>query len=90
MRSSAIALFYTDELHVVPLLVALVALGLIALVRLMPSGRGPLYAVLSVVVWFGLHEAGVHATLAAWPSRCSSPSPLRARTTWSGVVELTR
>ncbi len=87
---TAIAVFYTDELHVAPLLVALVALGLIALVRLMPSGRGPLYAVLSVVVWFGLHEAGVHATLAGVAVALLIPVAAPRQNDVERVVELTR
>ncbi len=87
---SAIAIFYTDALRIGPLLVALVALGLIALVRRMPSGRGPIYAVLSVVVWFGLHEAGVHATLAGVAVALLIPVAAPRRGDVERVVELTR
>lgn len=61
---AAIALFYTNELHLVPLALTALALGLVALVRFLPTGRGPVYAVLAVLVWLGLHEAGIHPTLA--------------------------
>lgn len=86
----AIAIFYTDDLRITPLLVAVVALGLIALVRLLPSGRGPLYAALSVVVWFGLHEAGVHATLAGVAVALLIPVAAPRRHDVERVVELTR
>lgn len=86
----AIAIFYTDDLRVTPLLVAVAALGLIALVRLLPSGRGPLYAALSVVVWFGLHEAGVHATLAGVAVALLIPVAAPRRHDVERVVELTR
>lgn len=60
---AVIALFYTRDLTLVPL--ALVALALVAVwfVRYLPM-RGPLYAALAVLVWLGLHRAGVHPTLA--------------------------
>lgn len=61
---AAIALFYTDSLRVAPLLLTAVALGLVTLVRFLPTGRGPAYGALAVLVWLGLHEAGVHPTLA--------------------------
>ena len=86
----AIAIFYTDDLRITPLLVAVGALGLIALVRLLPSGRGPLYAALSVVVWFGLHEAGVHATLAGVAVALLIPVAAPRRHDVERVVELTR
>ncbi len=86
----AIAIFYTDDLAMRPLLVALGALALIALVRFLPSGRGPLYAVLSVVTWFGLHEAGVHATLAGVAVALLIPVAAPQRTDVERVVELTR
>ena len=60
----AIALFYTDDLHVVPLIVALVALAGIFFARRLPVGRGLAYGILSLVVWLGFDEAGIHATLA--------------------------
>jgi len=61
---AAIALFYSDDLHWLPLAATAVALGLVALVRYLPTGRGPAYATLAVLVWLGLHEGGVHPTLA--------------------------
>ena len=87
---AAIAIFYTDDLRMMPLVVALVALALIAAARLMPSGRGPVYAVLAVVAWFGLHEAGVHATLAGVAVALLIPVAAPRRTDVERVVELTR
>ncbi|MRJ76021.1 Na+/H+ antiporter NhaA [Aeromicrobium sp. SMF47] len=86
----AIAIFYTDEVHVGPLAIALAALAVIAMVRFLPSGRGPLYAALSVVVWFGLHEAGVHATLAGVAVALLIPVAEPRRHDVERVVELTR
>ena len=61
---AVIAVFYTSDLRLVPLALTAVALALVAVVRFLPTGRGPVYAVLAVLVWLGLHEAGVHPTLA--------------------------
>ncbi len=61
---AAIALFYTSDLHLTALALTVVALGLVALVRFLPAGRGPVYAVLAVLVWLGLRQAGIHPTLA--------------------------
>ena len=60
----AIALFYSDEVEVVPLLVAALLIGAIAAVRLLPAGRGPAYCVLSFALWLALLMGGVHPTLA--------------------------
>lgn len=60
----AIALFYSEDVRVVPLLVALVLLGAIAAVQLLPSGRGPAYSVLAFALWLALLLGGVHPTLA--------------------------
>ncbi|GGX63190.1 Na(+)/H(+) antiporter NhaA 2 [Streptomyces fructofermentans] len=54
-----IALFYSDDIHVPALLVALAALGMIVGLRLLGVRRALYCAVLSVVVWVALHEAGV-------------------------------
>lgn len=86
----AIAIFYTDDLRVTPLVVALVALALIGAARFMPSGRGPVYAALAVVTWFGLHEAGIHATLAGVAVALIIPVAAPRRTDVERVVELTR
>ena len=61
---AVIAIFYTDQLRLVPLAWTAVALVAVALVRYLPSGNGPLYAVLGVLVWLGLLASGVHPTLA--------------------------
>lgn len=61
---AAIALFYTADLRLLPLLAALFLLVLVALVRFLPQGRGPAYAVLSLLTWAATYASGVHATLA--------------------------
>lgn len=86
----AIAIFYTADLRLTPLFVAIGALALIALVRFVPTGRGPLYAMLAVVVWFGVHEAGVHATIAGVAVALLIPVAEPRRDDVERVVELTR
>ena len=61
---AVIAVFYTSGLRLEPLALTVVALALVALVRFLPVGRGPVYTVLAVLVWLGLLAAGVHPTLA--------------------------
>jgi Na+/H+ antiporter NhaA len=59
-----IALFYSDRISVVPLVVSLALVVTIAAVRYLPAGRGPAYAVLGVALWIALSAAGIHPTLA--------------------------
>ncbi|GAA3296425.1 Na+/H+ antiporter NhaA [Arthrobacter citreus] len=61
---AAIAVFYTSEVKLLPLLAAVVLLVLVALVRFLPTGRGPAYTVLSLLAWGATYASGVHATLA--------------------------
>jgi Na+/H+ antiporter NhaA len=60
----AIAVFYSDQLSVVPLLVAAVLVAALLAVRLLPTGQGPVYAALAVALWLALSMGGVHPTLA--------------------------
>lgn len=59
-----IAVFYSDHIQVVPLILAVMLLGAIAAVRLLPVGRGPAYAALAFALWLALYNGGVHPTLA--------------------------
>ncbi|BBY27738.1 Na+/H+ antiporter NhaA [Mycolicibacterium sediminis] len=60
----AIALFYSDQIRVWPLLIALALIAALAAVRLLPIGRGPAYFVLALGLWLALFSGGVHPTLA--------------------------
>ncbi|CAN5158068.1 Na+/H+ antiporter NhaA [soil metagenome] len=59
-----IAVFYSDHIQVVPLILAVLLLAAIALVRLLPAGRGIAYALLAFALWLALLAGGVHPTLA--------------------------
>jgi Na+/H+ antiporter NhaA len=59
-----IALFYSDHIRVLPLFAAAALIAALALVRLLPVGRGPAYSVLALGLWLALATGGVHPTLA--------------------------
>jgi NhaA family Na+:H+ antiporter len=59
-----IALFYTGEIHTNYLVGAAVVTALLVVLNRIGMYRALPYAVLGVVLWFLLHEAGLHATLA--------------------------
>jgi Na+/H+ antiporter NhaA len=59
-----IALFYSDRIQVVPLVIAFALIAAIAFARYLPAARGPAYAVLGVALWIALSMAGIHPTLA--------------------------
>ena len=61
---SIIAFVYTDSLDVLPLIIAAVGLAGVYATRYLPSGRGPVYATLSIIVWMAFLASGVHPTLA--------------------------
>ena len=59
-----IAVFYTEDLHLEWLALALVLLGGMALLRALRVWSIPVYVVLGVGLWFALLASGVHPTLA--------------------------
>ncbi|RFU40395.1 Na+/H+ antiporter NhaA [Actinomadura logoneensis] len=61
---SVVALFYTEDLSVWPLLVAVGLFALIVAVRWLRVGRGPVYLLLGVLVWGAVLRSGVHPTIA--------------------------
>ncbi|MBD7996620.1 Na+/H+ antiporter NhaA [Arthrobacter sp. Sa2CUA1] len=61
---SIIALVYTEQLQVLPLLAGFGGLAAVAASRYLPRGRGAAYAVLAAATWLAFYYAGVHPTLA--------------------------
>jgi Na+/H+ antiporter NhaA len=59
-----IAVFYTDDLQLLALGLAVVGLGLMLGLRYLRVWRGPAYLVLAFAVWVAMYESGVHPTLA--------------------------
>ncbi|TDN92306.1 Na+/H+ antiporter NhaA [Microbacterium sp. BK668] len=60
----AIGVFYNSGLDPLPFVVAVVIMGLLALVRFLPVGRGLSYVALGGALWIALLLAGIHPTLA--------------------------
>ncbi|MGY1623559.1 Na+/H+ antiporter NhaA [Geodermatophilus sp. SYSU D00965] len=71
---SVIALFYTEELAVGPLLLAVLGLALMAGLRYLRVWRGPAYLVLGVAVWVAMYASGVHPTLAGVVIALATPA----------------
>jgi Na+/H+ antiporter NhaA len=86
----AIALFYSEHIRVVPLIIAVLLIIAIALLRFLPVLRGPAYAALGFALWLALYMAGVHPTLAGVATALLIPvfNPERQRV--EQVVELVR
>jgi Na+/H+ antiporter NhaA len=59
-----IALFYTEDVALVPLALAALGLGLMLMLRHLRVWRGPAYFVIAVGVWIAMYESGVHPTIA--------------------------
>ncbi len=59
-----IAVFYTSTIHLTGLLVALTAFAAYAVLQRMRVRSSLLYVPVVVIAWTGLHESGVHATIA--------------------------
>ena len=59
-----VALFYTDQLHLGALGLAVVAAAALALLNKSAVYRVTPYVLVGVVLWVALHESGLHATLA--------------------------
>ncbi|MCO5166466.1 MAG: Na+/H+ antiporter NhaA [Planctomycetes bacterium] len=74
-----IAVFYTDQLHLPPLLLGVGAIAAAAAANLLLGVRRPLaYFAVGLVAWFGFLESGVHATLAAVAMALTIPAaPVR-------------
>ncbi|WP_238706945.1 Na+/H+ antiporter NhaA [Microbacterium lushaniae] len=61
----AIGLFYNDGLDIWPFVVAVVLIGLLAVVRFLPAPlRPPAYVLLGAALWVAVYLAGIHPTLA--------------------------
>ena len=59
-----IAVFYTSELHLTPLLYAAIGLALFAFLQKIRGESWLWYVPLSIVIWWFTHESGIHATIA--------------------------
>jgi NhaA family Na+:H+ antiporter len=77
-----IAIGYTTGLNLAMLWLALGGLGVTVLIRFLGVRGFLAYTLVGVVVWYGFHESGVHATIAGvilglmTPTRTHVPPPL--------------
>ena len=58
-----IALVFTDDVHLIDLLVSLALAAVWAFLQWRRLGPWPVYLVIAVVGWWFMHESGVHATI---------------------------
>jgi NhaA family Na+:H+ antiporter len=61
---AVIALFYSDSLHFMPLAIAAGCVLLLVLLNATRVRRLLPFLVVGIVLWFALHESGIHATIA--------------------------
>ncbi|MCP2336835.1 Na+/H+ antiporter NhaA [Actinomadura rupiterrae] len=61
---SVVAIFYTEDLKLAPLVLAVVLFALIVAVRWLKVGRGPVYLLLGFLMWAAVLRSGVHPTIA--------------------------
>jgi Na+/H+ antiporter NhaA len=87
---AVIALFYSHGIRIVSLLVGVLLVVAIALVRYLPAGRGPAYAVLGFALWVALFMGGVHPTLAGVAMALLIPVFTPVRRQVEQTVELIR
>ena len=59
-----IALFYTSELHLTPLVYAAVGLAIFAFLQKIRGESWLWYVPLSIAIWWFVYESGIHATIA--------------------------
>ncbi|MFR9801411.1 Na+/H+ antiporter NhaA [Pseudonocardia sp. RS010] len=82
-----IAIFYTEELHPVPLLLALVPLALFTVLVQRRIRSWWLLLPLAVITWVLVHESGVHATVAGVLLGFAVPVVRRAEGPGPGLAE---
>ena len=59
-----IAVFYSDDLSVLPLLAAAVLVGALVALRWIRVWRSPALVAIGLALWLAVYESGVHATIA--------------------------
>ncbi|WP_158579913.1 Na+/H+ antiporter NhaA [Geodermatophilus marinus] len=87
---SVIALFYTEDLELVPLALAVAGLALMVGLRYLRVWRGPAYLVLGVAVWVFMYLSGVHPTLAGVVIALFTPAYPARRDEVAAAARLTR
>jgi Na+/H+ antiporter NhaA len=85
-----IALFYTDDLAVAPLLLAVLGVGVMLVLRRLRVWRGPAYFVLAVGIWVAMEQSGVHPTIAGVVIALLAPAHAPRREEVEDAERLTR
>jgi NhaA family Na+:H+ antiporter len=86
-----IAIFYTDDLAVGPLLLAAAGIGLMLVLRYaLAVWRGPSYLVIALGVWVAMYASGVHPTIAGVVIALFTPAHPPNREDVADVERLTR
>lgn len=60
----AIAIFYSDDVTILPIVIAAACVLAMVLVGRVRVFRGPVYLVVGIVLWVAMVESGIHPTLA--------------------------
>ncbi|MDA0782849.1 MAG: Na+/H+ antiporter NhaA [Rickettsiales bacterium] len=69
-----IATFYTQQLHYTPLLLSLIPFALLVCSNRMGITNGWVFVILGVILWYFIHESGIHGTLAGLLVALTIPS----------------
>ncbi|MCP9489884.1 MAG: Na+/H+ antiporter NhaA [Solirubrobacteraceae bacterium MAG38_C4-C5] len=85
-----IALFYTDDLAVVPLLLAVAGVAVMLVLRRLRVWRGPAYFVVAVGIWIAMEQSGVHPTIAGVVIALLAPAYAPRREEVEDAERLTR
>lgn len=65
MAILVIAIFYTDEIKTMYLVICFVLIAILALMNFRKVKRIPLYIFIGIALWYCMFNSGIHATLAA-------------------------
>ncbi|SET09060.1 Na+/H+ antiporter NhaA [Geodermatophilus poikilotrophus] len=87
---TVIALFYTEDLAVGPLVLAVLGLAFMIGLRYLNVWRGPAYLVLGLAVWVAMYLSGVHPTLAGVVIALFTPAYPARRDEVADAARLTR
>lgn len=82
-----IALFYTDQLSILSLVVALLALGALFLLNRRGVSTAAPYVLIGIVLWVAVLKSGVHATLAGVALAALIPARPRTEAAGPGLAE---
>jgi NhaA family Na+:H+ antiporter len=64
MAVLVVALFYTDQIHLLSLFIGFAGIGLCVAINLLGVSKPAIYAVVGICVWCAVLKSGVHATVA--------------------------